>query len=153
MKENQIKSHKSVGDRIAAGMLDYIIIWSFTFYYIYAVGEPNLEGGYTVNGLPAFVPIIFWGIITVGIEQFIGATLGNLLVGLKPISIIGNEKKLTFGQSLKRHLLDPIDMFFFGFVGIVTIKNTKRNQRVGDIWANTIVIKKIELNKTSGYNL
>ena len=147
MKENQIKSHESVGDRIAAGMLDYIIILGFTFYYVYSVGELNQEGGYTVNGLPAFVPVLFWGIITIGIEQFIGATLGNLLVGLKPISILGNEKKLTFGQSFKRHLLDPIDMFFFGLVGIVTIKNTERNQRVGDIWANTIVVKKSELNK------
>jgi len=150
MKENQIKSHKSVGERIAAGMLDYIIIWSFTFYYIYAVGEPNLEGGYTVSGLPTLAIVLFWGIITVGIEQLIGATLGNLLVGLKPISIRGNEKKLTFGQSLKRHFLDPVDMFFFGLVGIVIIKNTEKSQRVGDIWANTIVVKKSELNKTSG---
>jgi len=38
-------------------------------------------------------------------------------------------------------LLDPIDMFFFGLIGIVTIKNTDKNQRLGDIWGNTIVVK------------
>ena len=31
-------------------------------------------------------------------------------------------------------------MFFFGLVGIITIKNTDKNQRVGDLWAKTIVV-------------
>ena len=89
--------------------------------------------------------------MTIGFEQWFGATIGNLLVGLKPISILKNkyilinENKLTFGQSFKRHLLDPIDMFFFGLVGIVTIKNSDKNQRVGDIWAHTIVVKKTDV--------
>jgi hypothetical protein len=80
--------------------------------------------------------------MTVGLEQWLGATLGNSLVGLKPISIrkLTNDsglnktaEKLTFAQSLKRHSLDLIDMFFFGLIGIITIKNTDRNQRLGDI--------------------
>ena len=79
--------------------------------------------------------------MTVGLEQWFGASLGNSLAGLKPISISGFSKKLTFGQSLKRHLFDPIDMFFFGLIGIVTLRNTTQNQRVGDIWAKTTVIK------------
>jgi hypothetical protein len=95
--------------------------------------------------------------MTVGLEQLFGATLANLLVDLKPISIRkthdnsafnGTDEKLTFGQSLKRHLLNPIDMFFFGIIGIITIKNTGNNQRLGDIWGNTIVEKKFELKKT-----
>jgi len=144
------KTEPNIGNRILAGIVDYLIIYTFFFVYVYSFGEPNEDGGYSVNGLPALIPILFWGIMTVGIEQFFGATLGNLLVGLKPISIrkssdnstfSGTDEKLTFGQSLKRHLLDPIDMFFFGLIGIVTIKNTDRNQRLGDIWGNTIVIK------------
>ncbi len=95
--------------------------------------------------------------MTVGFEQWFGATLGNLFVGLKPVSIrkpadsstfSETDEKLTFEQSLKRHLLDPIDMFFFGLIGIITIKNTDKNQRLGDIWGNTIVVKTPELNKT-----
>ncbi len=116
-------------------------------------GEPDGEGGFTLNGLPAVVPVLFWALMTVGLEQFLGATLGNSLVGLKPISIKkevdtptwGNHTdKPSFGQSLKRHLMDPIDMFFFGLVGIVTIKNTPLNQRVGDLWAKTVVIRAVE---------
>lgn len=138
---NEIKTEPNIGKRILAGIIDYMIISTFCYIFIYVFGEPNEDGEYSVNGLPALVPVLFWGIMTVGLEQWLGATFGNLLVGLKPISIRGFEKELTFGQSLKRHLFDPIDMFFFGLVGIVTIKNTAQNQRLSDIWANTVVLK------------
>ena len=148
--DEQLKTEPNITNRILAGIVDYLIIYGFLFFYVFTFGEPNPEGGYSVNGLPALVPVLFWGIMTIGLEQLFGSTLGNGLVGLKPISIrkqfdaksFGNYKeKPTFGQSLKRHLLDPVDMFFFGFVGIITIKNTSLNQRVGDLWAKTIVVK------------
>ena len=44
-------------------------------------------------------------------------------------------------QSFKRHLLDPIDMSMFGLIAIIIIKNTNYNQRLGDLWAKTIVVK------------
>ncbi|HUH73038.1 MAG TPA: RDD family protein [Chitinophagales bacterium] len=153
----EFKTEPNIGNRILAGIIDYLIIGIFFFIYVYTFGEPNPEEEYSVNGLPAIVPILFWALITVGIEQWFGATLGNTLVGLKPVSIrkstdksnfSGTVEKLTFGQSLKRHLLDPIDIFFFGLIGIITIKNTDKNQRLGDIWGNTIVVKTSELNKT-----
>jgi uncharacterized RDD family membrane protein YckC len=161
MKETNLTTEfitePNIGDRILAGIVDYVIIFAFFFYFGYSFGEPNGEGGFTLNGLPALVPMLFWGIMTIGLEQWFGATLGNLLVGLKPVSIrkspddttfSGTNEKLTFGQSFKRHLLDPIDMFFFGLIGIITIKNTDKNQRLGDIWGNTIVVKTSELKKT-----
>ncbi|MGY0393318.1 RDD family protein [Bizionia sp. KMM 8389] len=153
----ELKTEPNIGNRIGAGIIDYLIICIFFIIYVYTFGEPNDEGGYSVNGLPALIPVLFWGIMTVGIEQWFGATLGNFLVGLKPVSIQkssenstfrGTNEKLTFGQSLKRHLLDPVDMFFFGLIGIVTIKNTDKNQRLGDIWGNTIVVKTPKFNKT-----
>ena len=113
---HEFKTQSNLGDRIVAGLVDYIIIFAFCFFYVYSFGEPNDEGGYNVNGLPALVPIFFWVMMTIGFEQWFGATIGNLLVGLKPISILKNkyilinENKLTFGQSFKRHLLDPTDM-------------------------------------------
>jgi len=156
MNQTEIKTEPNIGNRLTAGFIDYIIIYGFAFAYLYAFGEPNAEGEYTVNGLPALVPVLFWGIMTIGFEQWTGATIGNTLTGLKPISIresidikyaVEENVKISFGQSLKRHLLDPIDMFFFGLIAIVTIKNTDKNQRLGDIWANTIVVETSEYKK------
>tara|TARA_R110002020_G_scaffold47905_5_gene136865 strand:- start:4062 stop:4505 length:444 start_codon:yes stop_codon:yes gene_type:complete len=145
---DKIKTESNIGIRFAAGLVDYIIICAVTFFMIYTLGEPNDEGGYSLNGFPALIPMIFWLIMTVGLEIGLGSTLGNSLVGLKPIPKNRMNQKLTFGESFKRHLLDPIDMFFFGLVGIITIKNTDKNQRLGDIWGNTIVVKTSELNIT-----
>ncbi|WP_299438325.1 RDD family protein [uncultured Aquimarina sp.] len=142
------KTESNIGNRILAGFIDYLIIYAFFFAYVYAYGEPDPDGGYSVSGLPALIPVIFWGLMTIGLEQLFGATIGNSIVGLKPISINGISEKLSFGQSLLRHLLDPIDMFFFGLVGILTIQNSEKNQRVGDLVANTIVVKIKDLKKS-----
>ncbi|CAM1342861.1 RDD family protein [Tenacibaculum amylolyticum] len=149
-----VKITTNIGDRFVAGLVDYFIIYGVTFLLIFTLGEPNDQNGYSLNGLSAFIPVLFWGLMTVGFEQFFGATLGNLLVGLKPVPIkkstdnstlVETEEKITFSQSLKRHLFDPIDMLFFGLVGIITIKNSELNQRVGDIWAHTVVVRNSEL--------
>jgi len=136
----KLKTEPNIGNRILAGFIDYLIIYGFTFFLIFTIGEPNDGGGYSLNGAPALIPMIFWLIMTVGLESGLGGTIGNSIAGIKAIPINGTNRKLTFGESFKRHLLDPIDMFFFGFIGIITIKNTENNQRVGDLWAKTIVV-------------
>ena len=149
----KFKTRPLIGKRIIAGLIDYAIIYGFFIIYVYAFGELDETGGFTVSGIKAVVPFLFWALMTIGIEQLIGETLGNSLVGLKPISIRenqystfkGSNLKPTFGQSFKRHLLDPIDMFFFGLVGILTIKNSEKNQRLRDMLAKTIVVKTSEL--------
>lgn len=125
--------------RFIAGLIDYLLVYGFFFAFVYAFGEPNNEGGYSVTGTLSLIPFVFWFLIIVFTEVFLGATLGNALVGLKPQSLTKSNGELSLSQSIKRHLLDPIDMFPFGLIAIITIKNTDRNQRLGDIWAKTIV--------------
>ncbi len=132
--------------RFVAGFIDYAIISAITFALIFIIGEPDGEGGYSLSGAPALIPILLWFILTVGLETALGGTLGNSIVRLKVIPASGTIRNLTIGESLKRHLMDPVDMFLFGIVAIVTISNTDRKQRVGDIWAETIVVKMKHLN-------
>ena len=151
----ELKTQALIGKRIVAALVDYTIIYGFLFIFILIFGERSESGEYSVSGILSLVPILFWAITTIGVEQLIGETLGNSLVDLRPISIKpnlnsnfkGSNQKLTLGQSFKRHLLDPIDMLFFGLIGILTIKNSERNQRLGDMWAKTVVMKTSELKK------
>jgi uncharacterized RDD family membrane protein YckC len=137
-----IETQPHLGRRIAAGFIDYTIIYLFLFFIIILLGEPVPDGSYyELNGILALIPITFWLLMTVGIEITAGATIGNLLLGLKAIPMNGQYRKLTFLESFKRHLLDPVDMFFFGLIGVIVIKNTEKHQRIGDLWAKTIVIK------------
>jgi len=95
-KTTEFKTEPNIGNRFLAGLMDYLIIYGFTFYLICTIREPNDEGGYSLSGVPALIPILFWGIVTVGIEQFFGATLGNLLVGLKPVSTRKTDFRAIF---------------------------------------------------------
>ena len=134
----KIKTEANIGNRFVAGLIDFIIVYGFLIFLFITIGEPNHEGGYSINGAPAFIPIIFWFVIIVGMECTVGATIGNLIIGLKPIPIDEKERKLTFGESFKRHFLDSLD---FSPIGYLVIKNTEKNQRIGDLWAKTIVVK------------
>jgi uncharacterized RDD family membrane protein YckC len=151
MKETNLQrkliTKPNIGRRILAGFVDYLLIYIFFFIFLFIYGEPDAEGELSVRGLPALIPMIFWLIMTVGFESGLGGTIGNSIVGLKAIPLNGTNRKLTFGESFKRHLLDPIDMFFFGLVGIITIKNTDKNQRIGDLWAKTIVVQNKSLTE------
>ena len=133
--------------RFYAGLVDYGIIFTFTGIMMYLFGEPNDDGGYSLHGLPALATTVFWFIMTIGIEQFNGATLGNKLQDLRPAPKADTRKNLTFGQSIKRHLLDIFDLWPFGIPGIILIKHTKYNQRLGDLWAKTVVLDTNDLEQ------
>jgi len=138
---NQSENKKNIGKRFVAGLIDYVLLYSLIFAYLYSFGEKNNEGGYSVTGIAAIVPFVLWFAIIVLTEVFYSATLGNSLMNLKPKSLTTSNGELTFGQSITRHLFDPIDMFPFGIIGILTIKNSSKNQRLGDIIANTTVVE------------
>lgn len=135
-----MNQEKYILRRVLAALIDYTIIIFITFFYLKNFGELNNEGAYSVSGLKTLPIIIFWFVYFCVFETVLNSTLGNLIVGLKPIDI-NTKKNVTIKQSFLRHLVDPIDMMFFGLIGIILIKNSETNQRLGDILAKTKVVK------------
>lgn len=80
--------------------------------YVTLFGHENDEGGQTVSGLLALPIFIGWFIYFVVIEVFYGATLGHQVFNLKVLPL--NRKDIEFTQALKRHLLDWLDILFYG---------------------------------------
>ena len=121
-------------------------LWNYhnnIFFRCFVFGEPtnDADGTYVVTGFATYLPILYWVVMMVCVEYFFGSTLGNGVVGLKPVPEDNPQSKISFTQSLKRHLLDIIDLFIFGLVGYLVITNNPKNQRLGDIWAKTIVVR------------
>ena len=134
-----IKTQPNLSRRALATFIDFIIYFSIWIAYITYFGEPNGSGGQKVSGLKALPPMVFWFLYFPGMETIKGQTIGHMIMGLKVVTPLGYS--ISFGQAFKRRLMDLIDLFsFFGLVAIITIKNTDSNQRVGDIWAKTIVV-------------
>lgn len=136
IKDNTNKSN--LKKRTLASIVDYGFFLSITFAYIMYFGEPDGEGGYSVKGILALVVPIAWFLYFVVVETINEATLGHQAFNLSVKTEDG--KSISLKQSFKRHLLDPIDIFMFGIPARIAIKNSDKNQRLGDMWAKTIMI-------------
>ncbi|NNV56190.1 RDD family protein [Limnovirga soli] len=124
--------------KIIATMFDYSLVLIPTFMYIMYFGHDNSEGGKTVDGLMALPIPMLWFLYFVVVEAMYGATFAHQALYLKVTTL--DRKEIELIQALKRHLLDPIDILFWGIPGIIAIKNTDKHQRLGDMWAKTIVV-------------
>ena len=124
--------------RIIATLIDYALFLIPMYMYIMYFGQDNSEGGRTVSGLMTLPIPIVWFIYFVAIEACYGATLAHQGLYLKVLN--ADRKEIAWTQALRRHLLDPIDILFYGIPAIVAIKNSDKHQRLGDMWAKTIVV-------------
>ena len=124
--------------RIIATLVDYTLFLLPTFMYIMVFGNNNAEGGKSVNGLKALPIPIAWFIYFVVIEGVYGGTLAHQALNLKILTI--DRKEIEWIHALKRHLLDPFDILFYGIPAIIAIKNSDKHQRLGDMWAKTIIV-------------
>ena len=133
------KYKKNLPKRILATIIDYLIIFLITYAYIEIFGEINSEGVKAVYNLSALPIIIVWFLYIVVIEAIYGATLAHQAFNLKVLTSKGHE--IDFGNVLKRRLLDPIDLIFlFGLPAFIFVSTTERHQRLGDLWADTVIV-------------
>lgn len=126
--------------RAFASLIDYLIFLLFTLFLPVVIGEKT-NTGYKVEGVLALLPILYWIIYFIIAEKIFSGTLGKNLLGIKVESADG--RNITFSQATKRRLADFIEIIWcFGLVAYVNASNNPNNKRVGDIWANTRVVKK-----------
>ena len=78
-------------------------------------------------------------------ESVFGFTLGKLACGLRVIGADGRSP--TGFRSFVRNLLRPFEAF--GLLGIILVICTKRGQRLGDLAAETFVVRPNELEELS----
>lgn len=134
-----IKRQPEILKRAIATIVDYGLYITFFVWLVVTYGEPNGRGGYELKNDPkGWWIFIVWIAYFPVVESITGRTPGKLLMGLRVVTKLGNP--ISFSQAFKRRLFDFIDLFFFGIVAYVTVKNTPDHQRLGDLWAKTFVI-------------
>lgn len=73
-----------------------------------------------------------------------GQTIGKMIMGIKIVNE-SNQKQISYWQSITRNLLLIIDLIPYlvpGLVGLIFSFGSVKKQRIGDIIAKTLVIKK-----------
>jgi uncharacterized RDD family membrane protein YckC len=160
---------KVIGRRIGAFLIDTLIIEAFNFALFFALAEKKAD---IVSGLAPGEQKNVYGNITLGGDKYSltggkfgvylliiilvawlyyavlqgtrGFTLGKLATGIRTIRE-DNGQVPGIGKATVRWLLWIVDAAPYlipYIVGLVTALATKKNQRVGDLVAKTLVVRK-----------
>jgi uncharacterized RDD family membrane protein YckC len=125
----------SVGERIVASVIDYAFIFTYMMI-ILAFSEP--AGGNAVYFVFLFTPFVFYHIASeIAMD---GQTWGKKIMKLKVVRIDGTDA--GFSSFLVRWIFRIVDIWIlFGAISCLTVILNRKGQRLGDIAANTTVIK------------
>jgi uncharacterized RDD family membrane protein YckC len=132
-----------VGRRVVAGAIDVIVL-TVVFLFMAAIwGDSQSQGSNVRIGLNGWAFVAYLGIVLVYhliLEGLAGQTLGKKIMGLRVVAMGGTHS--GWGQIEIRTILRLIDWLpLFYFVGIISIAVSQRRQRLGDMAAQTLVVK------------
>lgn len=134
----------SIGDRVVAAIIDQLIMIGYLiaifFIYIWLL---NLTEGSAIYFPVAyfiifFLPLFFYHLLC---ETFLnGQSFGKKIMKMRVVKTDGSQAGI--GSYFLRWILAPIDIYFtYGAVGLITLLVNGKGQRLGDLAANTTVVK------------
>ena len=145
MKFTRVTPKAYIKLRILATLIDYTIFGIFFYVYVYVFNQSTEPGPMQVNGILALPIPIVWFLYFVLLES-INGTPGHDLCKLNVVKT--NGSKIGFTDALKRRICDPFDIFSYGIVALILVSKTEKHQRLGDLLANTIVVKASDIVET-----
>src|SRR5512145_3290094 len=124
----------SVGERIAATLIDLV----FVFTYCIIVASLGSFKETPVGTMVFMIPALFYHLVSESVMN--GQSWGKKIMKIKVVKIDGTHP--IFGPYLIRWIFRLVDvLFLFGAISTIVIIVNGKGQRLGDIAANTTVIR------------
>ena len=135
----------SIGERLVALVIDYILIGLFVFSTVTLFSSFRLYSDLTliIFLVTVYLPVLFYSFLC---EMFNhGQSIGKKIMNIRVVKADGSTPGI--GSYLLRWLLFPIDGPVTGGLGLLVVLLTKNSQRMGDLAAGTMVIKEKNYRK------
>lgn len=131
-----------VAIRAVATVIDLVVLCLIlvVFDALWGANEPGL----VVRGVPALFMYLVDFLYYVLFEAILQATPGKLVVGLRIVRA-DDGGRIGYGEAVLRTLLRIVDAFPYVIpylLAALTVGPLKRNQRIGDMVAKTLVVKR-----------
>jgi uncharacterized RDD family membrane protein YckC len=148
--------------RAVAFIIDLVLVLTVVYVLLWLTGRgsalPSVTEGTGLRDIPDLardygatsegirVTILIYTVIvvyTLVVEAAWGRTLGKSLLGLE---VVRDKDGGPCGwpRSLVRNIIRPFDvLFFYGMPGALVVMVTKRRQRLGDLAAGTLVVRRL----------
>jgi len=129
-------------DRFFAFLIDLLIYCAASYFFwlmiVIILNDAITGWGGTFIALAAFFGILAYHFLSDVIGN--GQSIGKRALNIKVVRLDGLEPGV--GEYLLRSVFLMVDFIFsFGVLGAILIGSTYKNQRLGDVAANTTVIK------------
>lgn len=132
----------SVGDRIFAQLIDWCVLLAYLSLMTWISAELRIDNVWFLVIAFGFIPLFY----TLLMEIFNqGQSLGKMAMKMRVAKLDGSTP--TLGAYLMRWLLYLVDGPLTSFLGVLVIILSRNNQRLGDMAAGTVVIKKQKYRK------
>jgi uncharacterized RDD family membrane protein YckC len=132
------------GRRVLATIVDGIVL-SVAFWVMSALfGSASAEGGQvgaSLSGLAALAFFILSVAYFIVLEGYLGQTVGKMLLGIKVVREDTGEVP-GIKAAIIRTVMRLIDGLFAYLVAFIAVLASQKNQRLGDMLANTLVVRK-----------
>jgi uncharacterized RDD family membrane protein YckC len=133
------------GRRILATIVDGLILGALFTVMTMLFGSITSVGFANWNGSMPALPSVIYGVIVVLyyvlLEGYLGQTVGKMLLGIKVVREDNGEVPGPGGATI-RTVLRIIDGLFSYLVAFITVLISGKNQRLGDMAAHTLVVRK-----------
>jgi uncharacterized RDD family membrane protein YckC len=127
----------SIGERIAATLLDILFMMSYTAILAFFSGDLHS----TALMIAGSIPVALYGLISELAMD--GQSWGKKILKIKVVKIDGTAA--TFSSYFIRWITGIIEIYaFFGSLAMISIIINQKGQRLGDIAANTSVIRLLD---------
>ena len=134
----------SVGERVVAAIIDQLIMVGYLiaiiFFYIWLLNVTEGSAFYfpVAYFVVLFLPLFFYHLLC---ETFLnGQSFGKKIMKMRVVKLDGSQAGI--GSYFLRWIIAPIDIYFtYGSVGLITMLINGKGQRLGDLAANTTVVK------------
>jgi uncharacterized RDD family membrane protein YckC len=119
-----------------------LVVCYLILYIVAAITDNTTDqGGFRLTGAPFIVGVGVCLVYYIVLEAALGATLGKLATNVR---VVRQEDggPIGWSASVVRNVLRLIDGLVFYAVGAIAMCISKRRQRLGDVAAGTLVVRR-----------
>jgi uncharacterized RDD family membrane protein YckC len=132
------------GRRVLATLVDLILLMFVFVLMSMLFGSSSAQGGQvnaSLSGLPFLIYLLMVFAYYMLMEGYLGQTVGKMLLGIKVVRESDGGVPGLGGAAI-RTALRIIDGLFFYLVAFIAVLASGKNQRLGDMLAHTLVVRK-----------
>lgn len=140
--QNVVLQYELAGlkDRVLAFLLDCVVI-TVTFSFLVTIGTAFVGDSESESAVMVFAVMSIFMFYSLLFETLNGGqSIGKMALRIKVIKVAGG--KITFSDYVARWVFRLVDIYFsIGSIASILVVSSAKGQRIGDVVANTAVVK------------